>query len=442
MKLPFGMNWDSGWSADPGAKNQAMGQITSTMLAQPAAFAGTLGKNYESLANGSQGYFQGLAGLGGAQANTYAAYAGGLGTLATAQANANNNNQLLNTGYHSMAEAARQGTLSNLGSAALGAMGSASGSALGAWAQNQSAYNKMLSDFGAANQASLSQLGQSRNSALAGLGAAYGKAGAGLAAADAIGSMDFGGGGGGFQATGTDGDIASGSYGGTGSRGGARGASLATSRIGDMMFGGLDATRGDLNSTDIQDRMDANYGNTLGAANYQHMTSRGMPSQMLGQTLEGLMSLNRMNADASSQGMDQYYANATPIRTRPENEIAVNDVLSGLTYGYRDASDRLGGLGSQMGSGWSDTTGGFDQANKQVSGLFDRSLGDLMLTPAEEARQMREAQLLRRSYAYEDDAAARARRERQAEEARQLIANGYSWNGATGGWADPQGRPA
>ena len=441
MKLPFGMDWDSGWTVNPGTKNTAVGQIASTLIGQPAAFADTLGKNYGNYANASQGYFQGLAGLGGAQANTYAAYAGGLGNLATAQANANNNNQLLNTGYNSMAEAARQGALANLGSAALGAFGSASGSALGAWAQNQSAYNKMLSDLGAANQAGLSQLGQSRNAALGGLGAAYAKAGAGLAAADAIGSMDFGGGGGGgFQATGTDGEIASGSYGG--SRGGRASRSSALSGIGDQMFGGLDATRGDLNSTDIQDRMDANYGNTLGMANYQHMTSRGMPSQMLGQTLDGLTSLNRMNVDASSRGMDQYYDNVTPIRTRPGNEIAVNDVLSGLTYGYRDSSDRLGGLQSQMGSGWGDATRGFNEANSQVAGLFDRSLGDLMLTPAEEARQQREAELLRRAYEYEDSAAERARLAQQAERDRQLMASGYTWHGATGGWRDPQGRAA
>lgn len=401
MQLPFGMGWDSRFSENPGAKNQAVGQITSTLLQQPAAFADTLGKNYGNYAQASQGYFQGLAGLGSSQANNYAAYAGGLGNLAQAQANANNNNQLLNTGYNSMAEAARQGALANLGSAALGAYGSASGSALGAWAQNQSAYNKMLSDLGSANQAGLSQLGQSRNAALGGLGAAYSRSGVGMAVADALGGMDFGGGGGsGFQATGTDGEIASGSYGGSGGGRGSR--SSALSGISDRMFGGLDATRGDLNSTDIQDRMDANYANTLGMANYQHMTSRDMPSQMLGQTLSGLMSLNKFNAGESSRGMDQYYANVTPISTRPGNEIAVNDVLSGLTYGYRDSSDRLGGIQSQMGSGWNDTTRGLNAANDSVADMWDSSIGNMMLSPAEELRRQREADLLRRQYTSED----------------------------------------
>lgn len=425
---PFGMNWDSRFAVNPGTKNTAIGQIASTGLAQPAAFANVLGQNLASQSNAFAGGMQGLAGLGNSYANTYAAYAGGLGNLAQAQANASNNSQILNTGHNAMAEAARQGALSNLGSAALGAYGSASGAAQGAWAQNQTAYNKMLSDLGAANQTGLSQLGQSRNTALGMLGDAYSRGGIGMAIADTLGGMDFGGGdsGGGFSASGPEGEIASGGYSQPSRQSARRPSALAG--MADRMFGGLDATRGDLNSTDIQDRMDANYAGTLGMGTAQHLSSRDMPSHMLGQTLSGLIGLNRYNVDASSRGMDQYYQNVTPIDPRKPGEIAVNDVLSGLTYGYGDAANRLSGVQGQMGSAWNDQTNAFRDSNDRVRDLYDTSVGELFgADDIESLRREREMELMRRQYGAEDSAAQRDRMrqyvsEQQAMEARRVEA--------------------
>jgi len=377
---------------------QAEGQALVTMMQQPAAFGALNSANYGNYAKAFGDYSQGLAGLGNATANNYGFYAGGLGSLAQAQANAQNNNQLLNTGYNSMSEAARQGALSNLGSAALGAYGSASGSAMGAWAQNQMAYNKMLSDLGAANQTGLSQLGQSRNNALGNLGGSYAKAGIGMAVANALPSMDFGGMGGGFRATGPDGEIASGSY-------SSPQRSAAPQFDGSQMFAGLDATRGDLNSTDIADRLDSNYANTLGMANMQHMSSREMPSQMLGQTLSGLMAMNKYNVDASSRGMDQYYGNVTTINPNgPPREIAVRDILSGLTGGYSDSANRLTGLAGQMGSGWGDVGGELNRSNSALSGLWNNTIGksDVFQTPTEKLQSQRAADLYQRGANYRD----------------------------------------
>jgi hypothetical protein len=387
---------------------QAEGQALTTLMQQPAAFGALNSANYGNYAKAFGDYSQGLAGLGNATANNYGFYAGGLGNLAQAQANAQNNNQLLNTGYNSMAEAARQGALSNLGSAALGAYGSASGSAMGAWAQNQMAYNKMLSDLGAANQTGLSQLGQSRNNALGNLGGSYAKAGIGMAVANALPSMDFGGLGGGFQATGPDGEIASGSFSSP-----QRSRPAAPQFDGAQMFAGLDATRGDLNSTDIADRLDRNYANTLGMANAQHMSSREMPSQMLGQTLSGLMAMNKYNVDASSQGMDQYYGNVTTIDPRrPPREIAVRDILSGLTGGYSDSANRLTGLADQMGSGWGDVGGELNRSNSALAGLWNSTLGknDIFQTPTEKLQAQRAADLYQRGADYRDGMARNQQR--------------------------------
>lgn len=389
---PFGFNMGS----PDGIKAEA--QSISTALAAPGQFAATGAQNFGNYANAFTGYMQGLAGLSNSQANNYGAYASGLGNLAIAQANAQNNNQLLNTGYNSMAEAARQGALANLGSAALGAYGSASGAAQNAWAQNQGAYNAMLSNLGAANQSGLSQLGQSRNNALSNLGNAYSRAGIGLAVANALPAMDFGGGDGGFSATGPEGEVASGSYGGMSRR------PAAGTQDGARMFGGLDATRADLNSTDIADRMDRNYAGAVDVGTLQHMSSREMPSQMLGQTLAGLMALNDRNVGASSRGMDQYYANVTPIQNRDRVPINVQDVLSGLTYGYGDSSDRLGGIQRQMGAGFDDVGTQYTQTGAALRDLFDSSIGklDLFRSPLDRAQRARAADLYNQRLQLED----------------------------------------
>lgn len=367
------------------------------MVMQPAAFAKERQQNYGNFAQSQNAYQQALAGLGGAYANNYGAYAAGLGNVAQAQANAMNNQNAQN-GYYSMGEAARQGALGNMGSAALGAFGSASNSAMQAWAANQQAYNKAMSDIGSANQTGLSQLGQSRNNAIGNLGNSYAKAGLGFGIASSLpglfGGMS-GGSGGGFQANGPDGAIASGSYdsGATGSSP----APQANGALGGMLdrtMAGLDSVRGDLNSTDIADRLDRNYAGGVNTLTSQHMSSREMPSQMLGQTLSGLYGLNAMNLDASDRGMRDYYAAPVPPSYKP-TPIDVRGALSGLTYGYSDSADRLGGVQGQMGSAWNDNKSAFGDSNQAIDSLFNTTLArsPMWQTPTQQMLAKRKEQL-------------------------------------------------
>jgi hypothetical protein len=391
----FNTTWNN---VNPGVAAAVMPDVYKTQQAiamQPAAFARERQQNYGNFVQSQNAYQQALAGLGNSYANNYGAYASGLGNVAQAQANAMNNQNAQN-GFYGMGEAARQGALGNMGSAALGAFGGASNAAQQAWAQNQMAYNKAMSDFGSANQTGLSQLGQSRNNAIGSLGNSYAKAGLGFGIASSLPGLFGGGGmggGGGFQANGPDGQIASGSY-DSGSSGAAPQSNGALSGMLDRTMAGLDAVRGDLNSTDIADRMDRNYVGGVNTLTGQHMSSRYMPSQMLNQTLAGLYGLNAMNLDASDRGMRDYYAAPVPTTYKP-TPIDVRGVLSGLTYGYSDSADRLGGVQGQMGSAWNDNKSAYGDSTKAIDGMFDRTIGNdaMWKTPTQQMLSKRKSDL-------------------------------------------------
>jgi hypothetical protein len=162
----------------------------------------------------------------------------------------------------------------------------------------------------------------------------------------------------------------------------------------DRTMAGLDAVRGDLNSTDIADRLDRNYAGGVNMLTGQHMSSREMPSQMLNQTLAGLYGLNAMNLDASDRGMRDYYAAPVPTSYKP-TPIDVRGVLSGLTYGYSDSADRLGGVQGQMGSGWNDNKAAYSDSNKAIDGMFDRTIGNdsMWQTPTQQMLSKRKSDL-------------------------------------------------
>jgi hypothetical protein len=372
-------NFNTTWGrVNPNVSAAVLPEVYRTeqaMVQQPAAFAEQRQKNYGNFVQSQNGYQQSLAGLGTSFANNYGAYTAGLGNVAQAQANAMNNQNAQN-GFYGMGEAARQGAIGNMSSAALGAFGSASNAAQQAWAANQQAYNKAMSDMGAANQTGLSQLGQSRNNAIGSLGNSYAKAGLGFGIASSLPGLFGGseGGGGGFQATGPDGQIASGSY-DSGSSGGSSAPrqNSALSGMLDRTMAGLDSVRGDLNSTDIADRLDRNYAGGVNMLTGQHMSSRDMPSQMLGQTLSGLYGLNAMNLDASDRGMRDYYAAEVPTTNKP-TPIDVRGVLSGLTYGYSDSADRLGGVQGQMGSAWNDNKAAYAGSSRSIDDMFNSTI--------------------------------------------------------------------
>lgn len=364
----------------------AQGGVLQSIFSQPASFANSLGQTYAGMA-------QGLGQIGGGIGSAFGGYATGLGSGYTgyasgignvAQAMANERSNLY--GANAMAEAARQGALGNIGSAALGAYGSAANSALGAWAQNQTSYNKALSDMAVANQGALSGYGSSRNQALGSLANAYGTAGVGMAAANAVSDLDltagFGGGGypgvDGFTATGPDGSLASGSYGSAppGSdqffiRAKKTSDGRGPGPYADTTFRGLNSLRGDLMAGDITGSLTGNYNTGLDRLDAQHYSSRTQPSSMLRDSLAGLMALSNSGYGATAGGMDQFYRTQNDPRMR--NNYA--PLVQNLTQGWRDTSSQMGaGFGSamnQLGGLGGSISSGYQNAASQIGGMFN-----------------------------------------------------------------------
>jgi len=316
---------------------KAVAPVATAAMQQPALFA----KNF---------------------ADNYATYAGGLANNTNAQTNFYGNL----ASQSALAQAANSGMISNLGTAALTGFGQASVGAFDAWKGNQQAYNKALSDLNAANQSALAQYGSSRNAALGSLGGAYADLGGKAAAANAVSNVNFsmsgdlgggGGGGGGFSASGPGGDIASGSYGGGGGGGGGGGMSLSGSGsrgggtgLGGLLapaYGGLGGLQKNLMAGDITGDMRYNARDGMNRLDAQHYSSRMMPSQMLGQSLDGFTSLGQQAYDQGQKGMGQFYS----VLNQPNNRPNFNSPLAMLNQGY-------------------------GTANSQVNDLFNNSLGN------------------------------------------------------------------
>jgi hypothetical protein len=320
--------------------NQALGQIYSTLYQQPANFAGAF-------------------------SNTYGHQAGALGNMANAAANERSNLY----GANAMAEAARMGALGNIGSAGLGAAGSASNAAMDAWARNQQAYNQSLAGMQMANQNTLGTLGASRNQALGGLGGAIA----------ATGMMGGGPMGGQFAAGGVGGPVADGSFSGGG---GAGGGAAALTGLGDL--------QNNLMSPDILNA--AMQGNDAGMnrLDQQHYSSRDMPSNMLGQSLSGLMTMTDMNSRNIGAGMDQFYGNQ-----------------------QRAGDQAMGALGGMLGS----LNDGFNVTNQNIQGMWDNSLGRTAFQPqADRLADARAARIdsLQRTIAANPNRTRRAQQELRA----------------------------
>jgi len=339
----------------------AQASVLGSLFSQPANFANALAQSYGGMS-------QGIGGLGAGLGNAFGGYATGLGNTATAMANERSNFY----GSNAMAEAARQAAAGNIGAAALGAYGGAANTALGAWATNQTAYNKALADMSVANQQALSNYGVGRSSALGQLGDAYASAGKGFAGAGAISDLNlsagfggFGGGGGGgdsFSASGPGGPIASGSYGPGPSPGGGDGFYINASRktdsggpgrFADPTYEGLGRIQNNLMAGDVTGMMSRNYGAGLDSLNNQHYSSRSQPSEMLGQSLQGLMQLGRQGYGETSRGMDQFYA----TQNDPRNRGDYSPILDRLSSGWSNAAGQFGTMAGQIGSGYRDVAG-------------------------------------------------------------------------------------
>lgn len=365
-----------------------------------AAYTQGLGGLGQSAAQAFGYLGQGLGNLGQSYANAYGGMAGGLGEVAKAMSQER-------SGYYNanaIAEAARQASLGSIGASALNAYGGAANSALGAWAQNQRAYNDSLAALGSANQGALAQLGSSRNAALGQMGSAYSDLGGRLGAASVIGDIDFNfndsgmGGGGGFNATGPSGTIASGSFGGGGMGGmNATGSRRSdTSRLEDIAapaYSGLAGLQNNLMAGDILGQANASYNDSMSRLDRQHYSSRNTPSDMLNQALGGILQLGQDGYSQMRGGMNQFYG----TQNDPANRANYSGVLGMLNAGYADAArnlnttrnDMLGGyggalamlpqLGSQMRSAFGDTNrnvrrgmddmiSGYRDANTMVQG--------------------------------------------------------------------------
>jgi hypothetical protein len=134
----------------------------------------------------------------------------------------------------------------------------------------------------------------------------------------------------------------------------------------------------------------------------QHYSSRNMPSDMLGQTLSGLLAMTDRSQGAIGAGADQFYGNQQ--RARDQSMSRMDALAGGMTGGFRDTT---GGLRD-----------GLNNTNTQIQGMFDNTLGNLPVfqTPAEQTRRARQASELGREYRAEDAA-------RKAAQRRQTVAD-------------------
>jgi hypothetical protein len=160
---------------------------------------------------------------------------------------------------------------------------------------------------------------------------------------------------------------------------------------GDGALGGLATAQDNLMSPDIPNRLD--YGAQAGRdqLDRQHYSSRGMPSQMLGQTLSGLLTLGAPAYNASAAGMDQFYG-ANRFDERPYEQMRGD-----LNAGFGTVGQQIGGVQRGIESG-------YGTANQQVNDMWDRSLGQLpeFTSPTQRIQRERDAELLRRRFGDED----------------------------------------
>jgi hypothetical protein len=415
-----------------GMGNSVAGMYNSYNQGQAAAGQSAAGM-YDSYANAT-------AGLGNAQASAMGAMGQGLGGVAQGQA---------------MADAARYGAAASMGAAALGAYGSASNSALSAWAQNQMAYNKALSDMQGANQSAVSNVGVSRNQALGGLGDAYGRLAGADAAMNLAGTFNGQTPGAGFSATGTDGSIASGSFGGSSGGSGSISGSI-TGGSTDRGYAGIDALRADIGSGGVLGQLAAANASGMDRLDAQHYSSREMPMTALGDILSGIRTLgsdgysqlgsanygsynnalqsafgtttDRLAAsqDALGSGMSEpmgllresmnnsaagFGTALSPLVSGMNNlgsaytdtSGTINRGMDSVNFGLGQTLGALGDLARGLEAGYEDTTSaiddGYDTARGDVTSLWD-SLRPM--SPAEQARQAREAEMLQRQYGNQD----------------------------------------
>lgn len=350
----------------------AMAGVPASMANAYGAYAqglgslgGSLAQNYgyltQGLGNASAAMSSEAAARNSALANLYGGMSTGMGNVATAMANERSNI----AAAQAMAEAARQGTVGNLGSAALAGYGSAIGSTMGAWAQDQAARANALANMQGANQAAVSGLGQSQNTSLANLGKAYSVLGLGGALGGLMGGSVPGGSS--FRATGPDGEIASGSFSAP-SIGGGGGS------VGPISTSGLDAIRGDIKANPAMAQLGSANDAAMGRLDRMGTFN---PTDLLPTLHSNMTAMADKGYGQSGAGMDQFYGQVN----RPSD---FTSILGALNSNFVDASSQIRGSASDYGSVMDRMQAGFANTGNTLSGMrgdlgggFAATRGDL-----------------------------------------------------------------
>lgn len=339
-------------------QQQQLPHPSGVLYQLPGQMLQSAAQNYGSLMGGLGGIGQAIGGMGGQHstalaglANALAQNYGAFGNAAQGIAGAAAQDA---TGYYQAmggATGANQAALGNLWTQAmssLGGMGNALAESMG---RGQTGYQQSLAGMQGANQEAVSSYGKSRLDNIGRLGAA-----------DSLSNInfDFGGGGGGgigFQATGPQGPIASGQYGG--GNGGDGGMSGSLRREGGNMSPYLDALKDNsvlaqLAESDMEARNRLDRQQDLYRQDY---------SNMFGQGMLGMMGMGREGTAALRQGMSDFYGNVSQNRPNfstyldqarqgfNQSSRDIRDVGRRMTSDYSGSMGALAGLATQMGSG-------------------------------------------------------------------------------------------
>ena len=175
------MGWADAYNQPRGGlTNPAVSYDPGPAYGAAAGFGSTAGGIYDSYSRGNTGlatamanlYGQGAKSAGDAQAARYST----IGNIANAASNENSNRY----SAYGLTEAARQGTIGALGTAALGNVGSMTNNAQQAWLGNQQGYYGAASQMHGANQQAMSSYGYGQNNAYASAANSSGQLGGAL----------------------------------------------------------------------------------------------------------------------------------------------------------------------------------------------------------------------------------------------------------------------
>jgi hypothetical protein len=150
--------------------------------------------------------------------------------------------------------------------------------------------------------------------------------------------------------------------------------------------------------------MNNNFRLGMGQLDAQHYSSRNQPSQMMDQSLQGLMALSGSAYGNNSRGMEQFYG----VQNDPNNRSDFSPILGGLSSGFSDTSNRLSDLSSQMGDGYYDMSRSLDEGYMTGLGRLGGLASDFRKDSRVGLGLPRTLEDMREQWAVDDATAARA----------------------------------